>query len=197
MENQYTEKAKNVLVCAKEAAKKLGSMQIGTEHILLGLTLVRDSVAENALRTQGVTYHQIMEKMDEIVTVSKETQPAEYTPGAKRLLEDAAKQARTANVAKIGTEHLLLALLQENDGIAVQLLLMMDVSLKRLYDAVMELTNDGEETTNALFWKKEPIPPMVWKHSCNMAETIRQWLRRINLIQLWEEIGKLSGSFRF
>ena len=112
MENQYTEKAKNVLVCAKEAAKKLGSMQIGTEHILLGLTLVRDSVAENALRTQGVTYHQIMEKMDEIVTVSKETQPAEYTPGAKRLLEDAAKQPTTANVAKIGTEHLLLELLK-------------------------------------------------------------------------------------
>ena len=189
MENQYTEKAKNVLVCAKEAAKKLGSMQIGTEHILLGLTLVRDSVAENALRTQGVTYHQIMEKMDEIVTVSKETQPAEYTPGAKRLLEDAAKQARTANVAKIGTEHLLLALLQENDGIAVQLLLMMDVSLKRLYDAVMELTNDGEETTNGSFLEERT-------NSTNGLETLMQYGRDYTAMAAQDQFDPIVGRDR-
>ena len=66
MQGKYTKKANDVLVRAKEAAAKLGNEYVGTEHILLGLTLVQESVAAKALEGQNVTYHQVMERISEM-----------------------------------------------------------------------------------------------------------------------------------
>lgn len=88
MQEKYTKKAFDVLQRAKEAAAKLGNEYIGTEHILLGLTLVQQSVAAKALEGQNVTYHQVMER---ICRMQGEKQkfylPLDMTPRAKRVVE--------------------------------------------------------------------------------------------------------------
>lgn len=90
MQEKYTKKAFDVLQRAKEAAAKLGNEYIGTEHILLGLTLVQQSVAAKALEGQNVTYHQVMERICEMQGKAEIYSPLAMTPRAKRV--DGAQQ---------------------------------------------------------------------------------------------------------
>ena len=81
MHEKYTQKAKEVLKRAKEAAGTLGNEYVGTEHILLGLTLVQESVAAKALETQNVTYHQVMERIAGMqAKKQKHDSPKDHTP---------------------------------------------------------------------------------------------------------------------
>ena len=88
MQRKYTKKAQAVLQLAQESALKLGNRFIGTEHILLGLTLVRDSVACKALEEQGITSDTVFEKITTLISRSSISYiPQDFTPGAKRVLE--------------------------------------------------------------------------------------------------------------
>ena len=94
MQEKYTKKAFDVLQRAKEAAAKLGNEYIGTEHILLGLTLVQQSVAAKALEGQNVTYHQVMERICEIQGEKQKFYlPLDMTPRAKRVVERSKQEA--------------------------------------------------------------------------------------------------------
>ena len=94
MQEKYTKKAFDVLQRAKEAAAKLGNEYIGTEHILLGLTLVQQSVAAKALEGQNVTYHQVMERICEMQGEKQKFYlPLDMTPRAKRVVERSKQEA--------------------------------------------------------------------------------------------------------
>ncbi|MFV0313631.1 MAG: Clp protease N-terminal domain-containing protein, partial [Anaerotignum sp.] len=140
MESKYTKKAKDVLARAQEAALKLGNKYVGTEHILLGLTLVKDSVAANALETLGVTYHQVM---DRIVTMNEFNKnfyvPVDYTPRAKRVVEFSKQEALRMGMNYIGTEHILLSLIEEDDNIATKILKDLNVHRQRIYVDIMNM----------------------------------------------------------
>ncbi len=124
MEGRYTKKAQEVLARAQEAALKLGNKYVGTEHILLGLTLVQESVAAKALEIQGVTYHQVM---DRIVTLNEHNRtfyvPVDYTPRAKRVVEFGLQEAVKMGMGYVGTEHMLISLIREEDNIATKILM--------------------------------------------------------------------------
>ena len=146
MQGKFTNKAQEVLKRAQEAALKLGNKYVGTEHILLGLTLVSDSVAAKALESQGVTYHQVMDKIQSMTGgTSAYYIPADFTPRAKRVVESSVQEAFRMGTGYVGTEHILIALIRENDNIAVRIMVSLDLNLQRLYDDIMNMLGEVED----------------------------------------------------
>ena len=145
MQEKYTKKAFDVLQRAKEAAAKLGNEYIGTEHILLGLTLVQQSVAAKALEGQNVTYHQVMERICEMQGEKQKFYlPLDMTPRAKRVVERSKQEAVRLGANYVGTEHILLALLREPDTLAITLLEDLSVDIQTLYEDIMLLLGESE-----------------------------------------------------
>lgn len=145
MQGRFTKKAQDVLTRAQEAAMKLGNKYVGTEHILLGLTLAQESVAAKALEGQGVTYHQVMEQISAVHRNEKAFYlPADFTPRAKRVVESSVREAVRMNTGYVGTEHILVALIRENDNLAVKILVGLGVNLQRLYEDVMLMLGESE-----------------------------------------------------
>lgn len=145
MQEKYTKKAFDVLQRAKEAAAKLGNEYIGTEHILLGLTLVQQSVAAKALEGQNVTYHQVMERICEMQGEKQKFYlPLDMTPRAKRVVERSKQDAVRLGANYVGTEHILLALLREPDTLAITLLEDLGVDIQTLYEDIMLLLGESE-----------------------------------------------------
>ena len=145
MQEKYTKKAFDVLQRAKEAAAKLGNEYIGTEHILLGLTLVQQSVAAKALEGQNVTYHQVMERICEVQGEKQKFYlPLDMTPRAKRVVERSKQEAVRLGANYVGTEHILLALLREPDTLAITLLEDLGVDIQTLYEDIMLLLGESE-----------------------------------------------------
>lgn len=146
MQGKFTNKAQELLKRAQEAALKLGNKYVGTEHILLGLTLVSDSVAAKALESQGITYHQVMDKIQSMTGgTSAYYIPADFTPRAKRVVESSVQEAFRMGTGYVGTEHILIALIRENDNIAVRIMVSLDLNLQRLYDDIMNMLGEGED----------------------------------------------------
>nr|WP_294680492.1 ATP-dependent Clp protease ATP-binding subunit [uncultured Anaerotignum sp.] len=152
MQGKYTKKAMDVLQRAKEAATKLGNEYIGTEHILLGLTLVQQSVAAKALEGQNVTYHQVMERICEMQGEKKKFYlPVDMTPRAKRVVERSKQEALRLGASYVGTEHILLALLREPDTLAITLLEDLGVDIQTLYEDIMLLLGESEAQPAGVF----------------------------------------------
>ena len=139
MQEKYTKKAFDVLQRAKEAAAKLGNEYIGTEHILLGLTLVQQSVAAKALEGQ------VMERICEMQGEKQKFYlPLDMTPRAKRVVERSKQEAVRLGANYVGTEHILLALLREPDTLAITLLEDLGVDIQTLYEDIMLLLGESE-----------------------------------------------------
>ena len=129
----------------RKAAAKLGNEYIGTEHILLGLTLVQQSVAAKALEGQNVTYHQVMERICEMQGEKQKFYlPLDMTPRAKRVVERSKQEAVRLGANYVGTEHILLALLREPDTLAITLLEDLGVDIQTLYEDIMLLLGESE-----------------------------------------------------
>lgn len=145
MQGKYTKKAQEVLTRAQEAAIKLGNQYVGTEHILLGLTLVQESVAAKALESQNITYHQVMEQIAAMNANNRKFYiPADFTPRAKRVVDFSVQEAFRMGTGYVGTEHILIALLRETDTIAIKLMLGLGVNIQRLYEDIMLMLGESE-----------------------------------------------------
>ncbi|MCK9217423.1 MAG: ATP-dependent Clp protease ATP-binding subunit [Firmicutes bacterium] len=128
--DRFTEKAQKVLMLAQEEALKLKHNYIGTEHILLGLLKEGEGVAAQILASKGADIEDIRKKVINAVGVGKEPvkQVIGYTARTKNVIETSVNEARTLGHNYVGTEHLLLALLRERDGIAAQILKVIGIS---------------------------------------------------------------------
>ena len=140
----YTHKAKEVLARAKDAASTLGNGYIGTEHILLGLTLVQESVAAKALEGQNITYHQVMERLSSVQQKKRYEGSLEYTPRAKYVVEMSSHEAARMAAVQVGTEHILIALLRETDSVAVKIMSGLGVNIQTLYEDLMLMLGESE-----------------------------------------------------
>lgn len=146
MFERFTDKARRVIVYAQEEAKNLNHTYIGTEHILLGLTREADSVAERALKTNGVELDALRKKIIETIgqgDESKKPEPLPFTPRAKKSLDLALKEALQLGHNYISTEHLLLGLLREGEGEAYVILSAMGVELLKLRQDINNIINDS------------------------------------------------------
>ncbi|KPK97094.1 MAG: hypothetical protein AMJ95_11005 [Omnitrophica WOR_2 bacterium SM23_72] len=142
MFNRFTERARKVIILAKEEARRFNHDYIGTEHILLGLVREGEGVAAAVLQKMGVSLENIRLEIEKLVQPGPTTQiigDIPFTPRAKKALELAAEEARALGHNYIGTEHLLLGLIREGEGIASQVLLNLGMDLNTVRNEVMEL----------------------------------------------------------
>ena len=150
MFEKFTDRARKVINLARQEAERLGHEFIGTEHILLGLVKEGSGVAANVLEILNVDLEKVRLEVEKYVTPTGETKSFStslpFTPKAKKVLELAMEEARNLDHNYIGTEHLLLGLLRESEGMAAQVLLNLDVSLEDVRAEVMELLGADSNT---------------------------------------------------
>jgi ATP-dependent Clp protease ATP-binding subunit ClpC len=137
---RFTDRARRVLVLAQEEARLLNHSFIGTEHILLGLIHEGEGIAARSLDSLGVTLEAVREKVEEAIGPSGTPAPGSppFTPRAKRVLELSLREALQLGHSYIGTEHMLLGLVREGEGVAAQVLQSLGVELPRVRQQVIQ-----------------------------------------------------------
>lgn len=146
MFNRFTERARKVLVLAKEEVRRFNHDYIGTEHILLGLIREGEGVACAVLQNLGIDLERLRIEIEKLVSpgsVASVLGDIPFTPRAKKVLELAAEEARSLGHNYIGTEHILLGLIREEEGIASQVLFSLGVDLKKVKDEISSLLGAG------------------------------------------------------
>ncbi|HZK53141.1 MAG TPA: ATP-dependent Clp protease ATP-binding subunit [Desulfosporosinus sp.] len=140
MKGRYTERAEKVLKIAHSEAKTMGHQVVGTEHILLGLIQEGEGIAAQALIAMGLDIDKIRDQVEQIAGISQPFNgEAGFTPRVKRVLELANEETHRQDVNYIGTEHLLLGLVMEGEGIAARILSNLNVSPEKVWKQVVKL----------------------------------------------------------
>ncbi len=143
--NRFTERAQKVLTLAHEEAVRLGHPGVGTEHILLGLVKEGEGIAAKALLSLGLTGDKIQMEVEKIIGRGNGGPAATtYTPRAKKVIELSMDEARKLGHNYIGTEHILLGLIREGEGVAARVLGNLGVSLNKARQQVMQLLGGSE-----------------------------------------------------
>src|SRR5579864_603260 len=149
MFERFTDRARKVMALANKEGQRFNHEYIGTEHILLGLVKEGSGVGANVLKNLDVDLRKIRNEVEKIVqagpdmvTMGKLPQ----TPRAKKVIEYAIEEARNLNHNYVGTEHLLLGLLREHDGVAAQVLMNLSLKLEEVREEVLNLLGAGVET---------------------------------------------------
>ena len=146
MFERFTDRSRRAIVLAQEEARFLGHNYIGTEHILLGLIREDQGVAAKALESLGISLELVRQQVEEIIGHGQELPPPghiPFTPRAKKVLELSLREALQLSHSYIGTEHILLGLLREGEGVAAQVLVTLGADLNRVRQQVIQLLRDG------------------------------------------------------
>jgi GNAT superfamily N-acetyltransferase len=141
MFKRFTDRARRVVVLAQEEARMLNHNYIGTEHILLGLIHEGEGVAAKALESLGISLDAVRQQVEEIIGQGQRAPSGHipFTPRAKRALELSRTEAAQLGHNYIGTEHILLGLIREGDGVAAQVLMRLGADLNRVRQQVIQL----------------------------------------------------------
>ncbi|EGL17109.1 MULTISPECIES: ATP-dependent protease ATP-binding subunit ClpC [Paenibacillus] len=145
MFGRFTERAQKVLSLAQEEAVRLGHNNIGTEHILLGLIREGEGIAAKALVALGLGLEKIQDEVESLIGRGQE-QPSNiaYTPRAKKVIELSMDEARKLGHTYVGTEHILLGLIREGEGVAARVLNNLGISLNKARQQVLQLLGSSE-----------------------------------------------------
>ena len=147
---KFTNSAQIALETASNLAIKLGHDYIGTEHILFGLVDEENGVASKVLSKQNITSEDILQKIEELIGINQdnalEINDIGYTPRAKRIIENALLEARKEGGTYIGTEHLLLGIMQEGDSVAVRIMMDLNVNPQKIYGEISKLVKEVENS---------------------------------------------------
>ncbi|SDL70109.1 ATP-dependent Clp protease ATP-binding subunit ClpC, partial [Arthrobacter sp. ov407] len=153
MFERFTDRARRVVVLAQEEARMLNHNYIGTEHILLGLIHEGEGVAAKALESLGISLDGVREQVQEIIGQGQQAPSGHipFTPRAKKVLELSLREALQLGHNYIGTEHILLGLIREGEGVAAQVLVKLGADLNRVRQQVIQLLSgyQGKESTGA------------------------------------------------
>jgi ATP-dependent Clp protease ATP-binding subunit ClpA len=154
MFERFTDRARRVVVLAQEEARMLNHDYIGTEHLLLGLIHEGQGVAARALESLGVSLEAVRQQVEEIIGQGQQ-EPLSghipFTPRAKKVLELSLREALQLGHNYIGTEHILLGLIHEGEGVAAQVLVKLGADFDRVRQQVVQLLHGhpGKEPTSA------------------------------------------------
>jgi len=145
MFERFTNRARQVVVFAQEESRSLGHNYIGTEHILLGLVREGDGLAARVLESLGIRLESVRSEVEEIIGRGQDapTGHIPFTRRGKKVLELALREALNLGHNYIGTEHILLGLVREGDGVAAQVLVKLGADLSRVRQQVLQLLNSG------------------------------------------------------
>tara|TARA_B100000614_G_scaffold262909_1_gene300507 strand:+ start:81048 stop:81689 length:642 start_codon:yes stop_codon:yes gene_type:complete len=148
MFERFTDRARKIMALANQECQRLNHEYIGTEHILLGLAKEGNGVGCAALKKLGVSLddiianvNKLVRKGPEMVTMGRLPQ----TPRAKKIVEYAIEQAKGLGHNYVGSEHILLGILQEHDGVAAQILMNMGVTIDKTKTAIVQVLTDSDD----------------------------------------------------
>ncbi|UWX97230.1 ATP-dependent Clp protease ATP-binding subunit [Arthrobacter zhaoxinii] len=162
MFERFTDRARRVVVLAQEEARMLNHNYIGTEHILLGLIHEGEGVAAKALESLGISLGAVREQVQEIIGQGQQapTGHIPFTPRAKKVLELSLREALQLGHNYIGTEHILLGLIREGEGVAAQVLVKLGADLNRVRQQVIQLLSgyQGKEPVSTGGQQQEGQP---------------------------------------
>ena len=142
---KFTNKAKKVIEIANDISIELGHNYIGTEHILYGLVKEGEGIAAKVLNNKGITDEKVRVKIEELLGVGRQIKETlGFTPRTKRVLENALLEAKRIGYNYLGTEHLLLAILKEEDCVAVRVIVELNVEVPKIYSEIAKVINEEE-----------------------------------------------------
>ena len=141
---KFTKKAEEAIAIASDMAMKFGHNYIGTEHLLFGLIEEGSGVASKVLENQNITSKQIEDEIEILVGKNEEEvdEIEGFTPRTKRVIENAFRESRRIGSDYIGTEHLLLGIMREEDSVAIRILLDLNVNIQKLYNELIRVVNE-------------------------------------------------------
>ncbi|HKV70384.1 MAG TPA: ATP-dependent Clp protease ATP-binding subunit [Gemmatimonadales bacterium] len=173
MFERFTERARRVIILAQEEAKRLNHSAVGTEHILLGIVREGEGVASKVLESLNISPERVRAEIESAIGRGERTPHEEvtFTPRAKKVLELALDEARRLGHNYIGTEHLLLGLIREGEGVAARVLEAMGADLERVRSQVVYLL--GEEGT-ASYTKQASKTPTLDEFGRDLTKLARE-----------------------
>jgi ATP-dependent Clp protease ATP-binding subunit ClpC len=175
---RFTDRARRVVVLAQEEARMLNHNYIGTEHILLGLIHEEQGLAARALESLGISLEAVRSHIQEMVGKSEAAPVGHipFTPRAKKVMELSLREAIELGHNYIGTEHLLLGLIREGEGVAAQALAKLGADMKQVRGIVITLISEhvhpeGGETFETVPTRDPKAMPMCPRCGASLAET--------------------------
>jgi len=184
MFERFTERARQVVVLAQEEARSLKHNYIGTEHLLLGLLREEEGIAAQVLVTLDVNLDEVRMQVAQIVGMGDEVAAGQipFTPRAKKVLELALREALSLGHNYIGTEHILLGLIKENEGVAARILLEFDADSEKIRNEIMrKLTGSARRT---------PVPQGEQKKKVKLLD---QFGRNLTLLATEGKLDPVVG----
>jgi ATP-dependent Clp protease ATP-binding subunit ClpC len=175
MFERFTDRARRVVVAAQDEARLLGHNHIGSEHLLLGLLDVQGGVAVQVLESAGITAEAARAEVGKIAGTEKKSPrgPVPFTPRAKKILELSLREALEQRKSYIGTEHILLAVMRDADGLGAQVLQRLGGSLSALRQRVLEA---GRTATPEAATEEDSGPasrPWNWQYAQGVGRDAR------------------------
>ncbi|MDR1767189.1 MAG: ATP-dependent Clp protease ATP-binding subunit, partial [Propionibacteriaceae bacterium] len=163
MFDRFTDRARRVIVLAQDEARLLNHNYIGTEHLLLGLIHEGEGVAAKALQQLGLSLESVREQVQTLVAQGQQSPAGHipFTPRAKKVLEFSMREALQLNHPYIGTEHILLGLIREGEGVAAQVLIKLGADLSRVRNQVLQMLSGYNEKQAAMSGAPEAGPPQT------------------------------------
>ena len=156
MTYKFTNSSSKVIEMANNIAKEMGHNYVGTEHILYGLAKEENGVASKVLHNQDITSEEIAKKIEELIGKEGPIEEViDFTPRTKKVLENSFIEARKLGYSFIGTEHILIGLLRENECIASKILSDFNINLAKLYNEIIKVIQEGEKITGSKNVKKD------------------------------------------
>ena len=187
MFERFTDRARRVVVLAQEEARMLNHNYIGTEHILLGLIHEGEGVAAKALESLGISLEAVRQQVEEIIGQGQQAPSGHipFTPRAKKVLELSLREAQQLGHNYIGTEHILLGLIREGDGVAAQVLVRLGASLGPVRQQVIELLQAYQGQAQAAKATAAPAPiPSLERQLARLVSRMKGIESRLSAIEL-------------
>jgi ATP-dependent Clp protease ATP-binding subunit ClpA len=183
MYERFTDRARKVMQLANQEAQRFNHEYIGTEHILLGLIKEGAGVAAHVLKNLDINLHKVRLEVEKIIQLGPEMVRMgrlPQTPRAKRVIEFSIEEARNLNHDYIGTEHILLGLLREEEGVAAQVLMNLGLKLEDVRQAALTLLGTGTLPQSNPKWPRK-AGLLIYRH-------------REIWVLTWAIVGSIAGS---
>ncbi|MCS7230905.1 MAG: ATP-dependent Clp protease ATP-binding subunit [Elusimicrobiota bacterium] len=189
--NKFSDRAQKVILIAQEEAKRLNHDYVGTEHLLLGLVSIGEGLAVQILINLGVDLRKIRSEIEKIVQPDDNVMvlgEIPFSPRAKKVLEYAVEEANSMGHIYVGTEHILLGLLREKDGVAARVLEYLGVTYEDVQNEIFSIL--GEPDTSVSFLKSHPRTPKIKKPK---TPTLDEFSRDLTQLAREDQLDPVIG----
>ncbi|MDD5132386.1 MAG: ATP-dependent Clp protease ATP-binding subunit [bacterium] len=194
MFNRFTERAQRAIQLAQEEVKRLNHDYLGTEHLLLGLIDLNEGVASLVLTNLELDLNKIRKEIEKIVGAGDTIMllgEVPFTPRAKKVLQLAVEESQAMGHSRIGTEHILLGLLREGEGIAAKVLASMGIQLDRVREEIINILSDLE--TQQVNVENEEIPQQPKLRNKSTTPTLDQYCRDLTVMASEGKLDPVIG----